>query len=43
MVPESIDAELRRLAAVGDRPLSRVIRRALEDYVARETSTEAAA
>jgi predicted transcriptional regulator len=42
LIPEDIDARLRALAAQGDRPLSREIRRALEDHVAREGERAAA-
>jgi predicted transcriptional regulator len=42
LVTSDTDHALRELAAKGDRPLSREIRRALEDYVERETSEAAA-
>jgi predicted transcriptional regulator len=42
LIPEPIDTALRKLADDGDRPLSREIRRALEDHVARETRRAAA-
>ena len=42
LVPEAVDTALRALADEADRPLSREIRRALEEYVARETQEAAA-
>ena len=41
LLPEETDRALRQLAAAGDRPLSREIRRALEDHVARENGEAA--
>lgn len=37
LLPESTDRALRDLAEKADRPLSREIRRALEEYVERES------
>lgn len=37
LIHEDTDKALRTLAEKGDRPLSREIRRALEDHVQRET------
>jgi predicted transcriptional regulator len=42
LIPEDVDTALRKLAADADRPLSREIRRALDDYVAREQEERAA-
>lgn len=36
LITAEADRELRRLAAAGDRPLSREIRRALEAHIERE-------
>lgn len=38
MLPDKLDKALRELADAADRPLSREIRRALEQYVERERS-----
>lgn len=43
LVTADTDRALRALADAADRPLSREIRRALEDYVARQTRSKAAA
>jgi predicted transcriptional regulator len=40
LIPERVDSALRSLAHDGDRPLSREIRRALEDHVAREVASD---
>lgn len=42
LLPESTDAALRELAEVADRPLSREIRRGLEQYVEAEKESAAA-
>ena len=42
LVTADTDRALRELADSADRPLSREIRRALEDYVERETRSAAA-
>jgi predicted transcriptional regulator len=42
LVPAETDTALRALADAADRPLSREIRRALEDYVARNAERIAA-
>jgi len=42
MLPERTDKALRKLAKDGDRPLSRQIRKALEEHVERETAKETA-
>jgi predicted transcriptional regulator len=42
LIQEDTDTALRSLADETDRPLSRVIRRALEDYVARNARRSAA-
>lgn len=42
MVPADLLASMRDLAARGDRPLAREVRRALETHVERENMEEAA-
>lgn len=42
MLPEALDRAIRQLADEADRPLSRQIRKALEEHVERVTQKEAA-